>query len=324
MLSATLVAAALAALGYAWAPDRPLDTLVAEWAPPPSTFRDIDGVITHLRDEGPRDDSLPLLLLHGTSASLHTWDGWTASLRDSRRVLRLDLPGFGLTGQFADGDYSVARYVRWLDAALDTLGVPRVIAAGNSFGGELAWALAAAHPERVAALVLVDAAGYPLGADRQEPIGFRLARMPLARELVARFTPRSVIASSLRSVYGDPARVTDALVDRYRAMTLREGNRRALIARTAQWSTRPDTSAIASIKAPTLILWGEQDRLITPRHAERFARDIVGSTVVRFPTLGHVPHEEDPVTSVAPVHEFLRRIAPPGATATGESNTPRR
>ena len=103
-------------IGLNWAPDRPVEELQARWAPAPSQFIELMGMQVHLRDEGPRDDAEPLLLLHGTSASLHTWEGWVADLKRTRRVISVDLPGFGLTGPFPDGDYRIAHYTAFLDA----------------------------------------------------------------------------------------------------------------------------------------------------------------------------------------------------------------
>jgi pimeloyl-ACP methyl ester carboxylesterase len=300
-----LVAGAGIVVAAFWAPDRPLETLAPRWAPPPSTFRTIDGVAIHLRDEGPRDDATPVLLLHGTSASLHTWEGWVDSLRPTRRVITLDLPGFGLSGRTPRDDYSVARMSRLLLAVLDTLGVRRAIVGGNSLGGRLAWGLAATDSSRVAGLILVDAAGYP-SQPTSVPIGFKLARTPGVRRIASRLLPRSVIESSLRNVYGDPSRVTPALVDRYYAMAVREGNRDALLARFRGFGSRSDTLALRGLRIPTLILWGARDRLIPPGDAARFARDLAGSQVVMFPTLGHVPHEEDPAATIAPVLAFIR------------------
>lgn len=301
---ATLVATA--GLVSVWAPDLPLESLTARWAPPPSQLREIDGVLTHVRDEGPRSDTTPLLLLHGTSASLHTWDGWSAALGADRRVIRADLPGYGLSGQFADGE-SVDRYTRWMRALLDSLGVRRAIVVGNSLGGRLAWGLASADTARVVGLVLVDATGYP-SRPTSVPLGFRIARLPVLKHLAKDLLPRGIIKSSLRNVYGDPSRVSDTLIDRYYAMARREGNRAALVRRFASDMDSVDTLSIAGIRAPTLILWGMRDRLIPPENADRFARDIRGSQVVRFDALGHVPHEEDPLVTVAPVRNFIAGI----------------
>ena len=294
----------LLALGIVWAPDKPVSMLTARWATPPSRFLALDGMQVHLRDEGPRTDSVPLVLVHGTSASLHTWDGWAAALRGSRRVIRFDLPGFGLTGPSPDQDYSLGAYARFTRRLLDSLGVSRFAIAGNSLGGEVAWEVAAAAPDRVAALILVDAAGYPI-VSQSVPIGFRMARTQSLAWLFTRILPRSVVTSSVRSVYGDPSRVTDSLVTRYYELTLREGNRASLPRRFAQSANGADSARIATVRAPTLIMWGGRDGLIPPDHAGRFARDIPGSRLALFPELGHVPHEEDPVRTAAAARAFL-------------------
>ncbi len=270
LLALALLASA-AFIWRAWAPERSVESLQARWAPAPSRFVEVEGLRVHLRDEGPRDDPLPIVLLHGTSASLHTWEGWAEALRGERRVVRLDLPGFGLTGPRADGDYSIAAYVRFVLGVLDALGIERFVLAGNSLGGEIAWRTAVAAPQRVQRLILV-----------------------------------GVVEGSVRSVYGDPARVTDELVDRYYELALREGNRRALVQRFAQLDQGAQAALLPTVEVPTLILWGGQDRLIPPAYGEAFAREIRGSRLVVFDTLGHVPHEEDPARTVAEVRRFLR------------------
>ncbi len=298
------------AVAISRAPDRPVDTLVARWAPPPSNFIDLRGMLVHLRDEGPRDDPQPIVLLHGTSASLHTWEGWVRALKGQRRVISFDLPGFGLTGPFA-GDYSpddyrgdaYARFVLDLLDALKLQQVP-VVLGGNSLGGEVAWRVAAMAPTRVAALVLVDASG-PAFQPQSVPLGFVLARLPVLSTLGQWLLPREVISASVASVYGDPKRIHAELVDRYYELALREGNRRALSLRVRQLQMGEDDARLDTLKLPTLILWGERDRLIPPAVGAVFERHIAGSRRVVLPGLGHVPQEEDPVASVVPVKAFL-------------------
>lgn len=296
------------ALALSRAPDRPVETLVARWALPPSDFVEVRGQVVHLRDEGPRDDPLPVVLIHGTSASLHTWEGWVAALKGQRRVISFDLPGFGLTGPFAGqytpGDYRGDTYARFVLDLLDALQVPRAVVAGNSLGGEVAWRMAVIAPERVAALVLVDAAG-PAFTPESVPLGFVVARLPVVNRIAEWVLPRSVVAQSVASVYGDPSRVTPALVDRYFELTLREGNRRALGQRMRTHVIGEGAEHIARVTQPTLILWGGRDRLIPPSVALVFKQGIAGSRLFVFDDLGHVPQEEDPARSVAPVKEFL-------------------
>lgn len=306
-LAAFLLLALVALLGLVLVyrvPDRPVDELKARWAPPPSQFVDVDGLTVHLRDEGPREDPVPLVLLHGTSASLHTWDGWVEALAPQRRVIRYDMPAFGLTGPAPDGDYTIERYVRTWKAVLDHLGVQRCVLAGNSLGGYVAWAATVLHPERVERLVLVDAGGYPY-TSTSVPIGFRIARTPVLGNLMREVLPRSMIESSVRNVFGDPSKVTPELVDRYFELTTRAGNRQALAERFRQTQPGALSQRVPEIAVPTLILWGGRDRLIPPEQGERFAREIRGSRVVRFDDLGHVPQEEDPARTVEALKEFL-------------------
>jgi len=293
----------VAGLLATWAPDRSVAQLSARWAQPPSQFIAVNGMQVHLRDEGPRDDPLPIVLLHGTSASLHTWDGWTKSLKDQRRVIRFDLPAFGLTGPDPHNDYSIAAYVRFVQAVMDQLGVRRFVLVGNSLGGQIAWSSALAMPQRVRQLVLVDAAGYPL-QPTSVPIGFRLAGTPGFRTVMEHVLPRGMVDSSVRNVYGDPARVTRELVDRYYELALRAGNRRALAYRLDQRISTEEDS-IRQLQLPTLILWGGRDRLIPPDNGQRFAADIRGARLVVFDALGHVPHEEDPEQTVQAFKAFV-------------------
>ncbi|RZI85450.1 MAG: alpha/beta hydrolase [Rubrivivax sp.] len=303
-LLALLVVILLAVVAITWAPDRPVQSLTAQWAPPPSQFIDLMGLRVHLRDEGPRDDPQPIVLLHGTSASLHTWDGWVAQLKGQRRVIRLDLPGFGLTGPWPDHDYGLDHYVRFMTAVLDQLGVKHCVVVGNSFGGGLAWEMAVALPQRVDRLVLIDSAGYAYKPE-SIPVGFRAAQMPALQPLVQRILPRSMVASSVRNVYADPAKVTPELVNRYYELTLREGNRLALHERFKQVRGGEHAARIAQVKQPTFILWGREDHLIPLALGERFHADIAGSQMAVLDGLGHVPHEEDPARSLAAIQPFL-------------------
>ena len=307
LIGLLLIASAIA-VGLSHEPDWPVQSLVARWAPPPSDFVEIKGQLVHLRDEGPRNDPLPIVLVHGTSASLHTWEGWVRALKGQRRVITFDLPGFGLTGpfsgQYSPDDYRGDSYVRFVLDLLDALKVERAVLGGNSLGGEVAWRTAVAAPRRVASLVLVDAAG-PAFTPLEVPLGFRLARVPVLNRVSEWALPRDLVAQSVRSVYGHPDRVTPELIDRYFQLTLREGNRRALRMRMQSQVIGEGAERIASIQQPTLILWGGQDRLIPPAIAQQFKQQIAGSQLVVFDDLGHVPQEEDPARSVAPVKVFL-------------------
>jgi pimeloyl-ACP methyl ester carboxylesterase len=307
LLGLLLIAGAVG-VALSRAPDRPVQTLVARWALPPSDFIDVKGQLVHLRDEGPRDDPIPLLLLHGTGASLHTWDGFAAALKTHRRVIRIDLPAFGLTGpfagQYAADDYRGDTYARFVLDFLDALRVQRATVAGNSLGGEVAWRAVTLAPQRFDKLILIDATGYAFMPE-DIPLGFRAARVPVVSHIAEYLLPRALVATSVRSVYGDPSRVSADLIDRYFELTLREGNRRALGLRLQQLEMGDHAARIKTITLPTLVLWGSRDRLVPPANAQRFAADIRGARLALLDGLGHVPHEEDPARTVAAVAAFL-------------------
>jgi pimeloyl-ACP methyl ester carboxylesterase len=290
-------------IGLNWENDRTVEQLSPAWAQGPSKMLLVQSMQVHVRDEGPRDDPMPIVLLHGTSDSLHTWEGWVKALSPQRRVIRFDLPAFGLTGPQPQGDYSIGMYVQFVLAVMDTLHVQKAVVGGNSLGGQIAWGVAVAAPARVGQLILVDAAGYPM-SPKSVPIGFLIARIPVLRNAMEYVLPRRVVEASVRNVYGQPERVTPALVDRYFELTLRAGNRKALGQRMDQrlWG---DEDKIKTIRQPTLILWGAQDKLIPLENASKFEADIPGSKLVVFEALGHVPHEEDAATTAKVVREFL-------------------
>jgi pimeloyl-ACP methyl ester carboxylesterase len=303
-------AAALTALYVAtnWAPERTVAQLRARWGRPPSVFVNVAGMTVHLRDEGPRDDPSPIVLLHPTVSSLHTWDGWVEVLKSQRRVIRFDLRGFGLTGPSPDGTYGFDEDVRLVIAVLDHLGIERCVLGGNSLGGGISWRTALAHPSRVEKLILVDAEGYAT-TPTSMPLAFHFAGMPIHSWFVRNTFPRGLVEQGLRNVYGDPRKVTKEMMVRTRELTECSGNRHALIQRGRQWKRQAKEAAearrIAELKLPTLIIWGGRDRLIPPDTAERFHHDIAGSTLVVFKDLGHMPQEEDPLRTVAAVKQFL-------------------
>ena len=309
-----LLLATAVVIAVSRAPDRPVQSLVARWGTPPSDFIDVNGQVVHVRDVGPRQDPSPIVLIHGTGASLHTWEGWVQALQGRRRVITFDLPGFGLTGPFsgryAPDDYRGDTYARFVLDLLDVLKVPRAVLGGNSLGGEVAWRVAVMAPQRVERLVLVDASG-PDFEPESVPLGFLIARTPGLNRLTEQLLPRALVAASVANVYGDPQRLTPELVDRYFELTLREGNRRALGIRLRQFVRGEHAERIGTIRQPTLILWGGRDRLIPPSVGRTFQASIPGSRLVVFDELGHVPHEEDPARTVEAVRAFLESPAEP-------------
>ncbi|MGB2081857.1 MAG: alpha/beta fold hydrolase, partial [Psychrobacter sp.] len=232
------IAVLMAFIAKYWAPDRTIAEL-KQWQLPNSEFIDIQGMQahvvqsanchTHRGDAAEKNRPETIVLLHGTSASLHTWEGWTKALSDQYCVVSMDLPGFGLTGPYVDEStqYSSENYAAFVIEVLNHLKLDRVTLAGNSLGGKVAWRTAALYPERVSQLILVDSVGYP-ATPKHVPIGFKLAKYPMMSPILNRILPRSVVEKSVLSVYADNSKVNDALVNRYYELTLRKGNRQAL------------------------------------------------------------------------------------------------
>jgi len=292
-----------ATLAMLYRSDRSAEEIEGMYADSSSRFLNIMGMRVHYRLEGNPADSTPLVLIHGTSSSLHTWDSIVPVLRKDRRILRMDLPGFGLTGPTPDRVYGLDRYHQFLDSLFDRLGIRSCIIGGNSLGGLIAWTYAVHDSSRVKGLVLIDAAGYPRGKEEGN-IGFKLAAMPGVGRVLSKFTPRILIRKSLEGSYGDPALVNEVLVDRYYDLLLREGNRVAMIDMFS--SRRPaQHERISSIRKPTLIIWGDKDRLIDVSNAYRFQQDLPGSRLLVIPGSGHVPMEETPKEVADEIRHFL-------------------
>ena len=281
--------------------DRPATEVEARRAGPLSRFLVVDGLRTHYRDRGAGPT---IVLLHGSNSSLFAWEGWTPELTTDHRVIALDLPGHGLTGPDLRARYQADQMAEFVERFAVALGLDHFVLIGNSMGGNVAWRYALAHPERIDRLILVDAAGLP--REEPRPFGFRMFASPVIGDLARWFSPRFLIARSLRDTYGDPARVTDAQIDLYEDLLLRAGNREATRARFAGFVEDGAHSRLPELHTPTLILWGSRDRWILPKYGERLHAAIPGSELVVLDGVGHVSMEEDPARSVAAVRAFLR------------------
>lgn len=311
-VAVALLALAAAALFAFRTPGTDPAAMRAKYGGPPSQFVDLGGGLTvHLRDTGPRGAPV-LILLHGSNASLHTWEPWAARLGTRYRVIRYDQIGHGLTGPNPDGDYSVDAFVRMLDRVRARLGIDRFVLAGNSMGGGIALRYAMAHPGRVRGLILVDAAGAPPPADYTPPLAFRIARTPGLRDLAAMVTPRSLLRDTLSAAFTDQSFVNDRSVDLYWELLRYPGNRAATIARFATPDARTPVAAFAALSMPVLILWGADDRLIPLASGQWLAAHIPNSQLIVYPHTGHAPMEEAADKSALDVYRLIEtRVKPP-------------
>jgi pimeloyl-ACP methyl ester carboxylesterase len=296
-------------LGIAfYTPDTDPAAMRAKYGTAPSQFVDVGGGLTvHLRDEGPRDAPV-IVLLHGSNADLHTWDPWTDRLKGQYRVIRFDLIGHGLTGPNPQRDYSTAAFVATVDRVVTKLGISRFVLGGNSMGGGISGAYAMAHPEKLTGLVLVDASGAPEAPGKSLPIGFRIAQTPVLRDIMKVLTPRSMLETSLKQSVSNQAIVTPAVVDRYWEMLRYPGNRQATIDRFSAPRKPATEDQVRAIKTPTLIMWGNEDKLIPVVSAAWFKRVLPNATLVTYPGIGHVPMEETPDRSAADLKTWLATL----------------
>jgi pimeloyl-ACP methyl ester carboxylesterase len=286
-------------------PDIPRATLEAKYARPPSQFvRLADGSRAHIRDRGPRT-APALVLIHGSNASLFTWEPWVKRLDNSYRVITLDLPGHGLTGAVPNGDYSQEGMVAFTREVTDKLGLKQFALGGNSMGGGVAARFAEEYPDRVTRLILVDSGGMPSKEGERIPLAFRLARTPFINKVLLHITPRSLVVEGLNDAIVHKKILNNRMIDMYWDFARMTGTRQATLIRfQLPWNTAVKDH-IADIKAPTLILWGQEDHLVPVDAGRQFAANIHGARLVIYPHTGHIPQEEVPQKSADDVRAFL-------------------
>ena len=280
-----------------------------------------NGARVHYRDEGAADGAA-VVLIHGAMASLHTWEPWVAIIGQHYRVITLDLPGHGLTGQVPEDAYGADPLTETIDAVVNALGVERFVLGGNSMGGGATWRYALTYPQRVRAMILVDsvppgdwrestAAAAPADdaeSERSAPIGFALLRQSWFRAIARYLDPAPLVEQGLLSAYNNSPVVNQALIDRYYELILREGTRAAILNRSNSYSRNGANTDVSALTQPTLVMWGAQDSLIPVRLADQFAQRLPNAQVVIYDDLGHIPMEEDPQRSAADALNFLGRL----------------
>lgn len=300
LLLGTVLAALLLGGCWLYTPDKPRAALEEAYLNQASDMRLVGGTHLHIRDDGPRD-APAVILLHGFGSSLHTFEPWAQALKADYRVVRLDLPGSGLSPPDRADDYTDARSVELILALMDQLGITRATLVGNSIGGRIAWNMAADHPARVEKLVLISPDGF---ASPGFAYG-KAANMPAVMKAMRFTLPKSAIRPNLAASYGDPGRLDEATIQRYHDLMLAPGGRGALLKRMEQTVLVDPATRLPQIQAPVLLLWGQKDRLIPFTNAADYTQLLPDSRLVAFRDLGHVPMEEDPAQSLAPLKHFL-------------------
>ena len=294
-------AALLALVLYGlWTPDLERAELEKRHVASSPQMIEVDGLKVHYKETGPQG-APALLLLHGFGSSLQAWDDWSESLEKKYKVIRLDLPGFGLTGASPDNDYSEEKDLAILTHFADKLGLDKFSVIGHSMGGKMAWSLAASQPERVQALVLMAPDGFPEAKD----IGTKPYEVPAVMGLIKYALPKYLVRKSIEPAFSDAEALNDALVNRYYDMLRAPGVRGAILDRSNQTIYTDPVPRLKTIKAPTLLIWGEQDQMIPNTNAQSYANVLLNSTTVIVPKLGHLLQEEQPEKGLTSVMQFL-------------------
>ena len=292
---------------WGYAGDIPAEKLRVKYANGESEFVTLNnGLTVHLRDEGPVD-APAIILLHGSNASLHTWDAWTERLKGRYRIIRYDQAGHGLTGPHPANCYTRECFARIVEAVADNRGLDHFILAGNSMGGGIAYHYAQDHGDRLNGLILVDAAGAPEDKSRKLPIGFRIMTWPVINRLSIIITPRSVIEKSIHGSVSRSEFVDDAEVDLYWELIRHPGNRDATVRRFATYARENAELATKAkqLDIPTLILWGEEDRLIPVAAVKWCEAKLPIHESIIYPATGHIPMQEVTDESAADVDRWI-------------------
>ncbi len=302
VLGGLLTAAVIGTAGWAWAPDRSRSELEKKYWDAATHYIEVGGTSLRVRESG--DPHAPaVIMLHGFGSSLETWEPWARALAAHYRVVRFDLPGSGLSEPDRSGDYTDARSLELLEQLMDRMNIANAVLIGNSMGGRICWRFAAARPSRVRELVLISPDGFASpGFEYGKP-----AQVPAVLKLMKYFLPRVLIRNYLGAAYGNPSRLGASVVDRYYDLLLAPGNRGAMLSRMQQNILEEPIPILREIKIPTLLLWGRKDQLIPFANSADYLRALPQATLVEFPDLGHVPHEEDPEESLSPLKQFLAK-----------------
>ena len=306
-----LILGAMGVWAYIWRAAQGVSAadVEAQYVTADDRFIDIAGVRVRIREEG-EPSAPPLILIHGFTHSLETWDGWAASLKEDFRVIRYDLLGHGLTGPDPKERYAPEERAAFVGKVLNALNIEQASIAGNSLGGLAAWRFASVSPDKVDALILISPGAFALNGVSDEP-----TEIPAAMKAYLLTAPEAGVRASAELIYADDSRITEDRLTVMRDMIRREGNGEAFIKSLEEFTLPDPTEALSQIAAPTLILWGEGDVLIPIEQGRKIESIVPNARLIAYPDVGHAAQEEAPGRTVADVTEFLR--AQNAATDTG-------
>ena len=259
----------------------------------------VDGVDIRVRDEGAHNAPV-LVLAHGFTSSLETWDALAADLQSDYRIIRFDLPGHGLSGSDPTSDYSNKRTVDLVDQLLAALKIDKPTLIGSSLGGLVAWRLAAKHPDAFANLVLLAPGGFSINGVGDAPVD-----VPVMVQLYLHTAPEAGVAHASAALYGDPEKLTPQRLTEIGDMMRQPGNGAAFVARAGQFTLPDPVADLAKVNVPTLIIWGDKDVMVPPGHGPQFVDALPQARLLTYAGVGHLPHEESPTRLAQDIRDFL-------------------
>ncbi len=306
--------AAAALVGPFLVPVPPLrDTVPPEQlADGDSRFAVVNGVKLHYKIAGSGEPAV--ILLHGFAASTFSWREVLALLAEQGTVVAYDRPSSGLTERPLPGDwtgdspYGPEAQVEQLMGLMDLLNIREAILIGNSAGGTVAVQAALRHPDRVTALVLVDAAIYTTGG--APSWAGPLLRTPQLRRL-GPLIARSIESQGerlLELAWHDTARITPETRAGYRVALQAENWDRGLWELTAAGRDLKLDARLKEVRQPALVITGDDDRIVPTADSIRLAGELPDAELAVIPACGHVPQEECPAPFLAAVTEFISRF----------------
>jgi pimeloyl-ACP methyl ester carboxylesterase len=300
----TLVLAISAALVVVTeVPNPSLDDLRSEYASDSSQFIKLKNTDLHYTDEG---TGPVVLLIHGSFSSFLEWDGWVDLLAENYRVVRLDLPGFGLTGPVETEDYSVEHDMVLIDELMDNLDIERFALAGTSFGGMVSFRYASSRPEKISALILASSAGLVFAQVTESPPPSILRSL-----LKDYFIPRSWFDWAIHHSAGKDEMITDEHITEAYRMTNGKGRQDSARLRREAYDIGNPKDVLARISAPTLIMWGEANPALSPDVANQFQSNLTNAKetdVIVYPGVGHKILLEAPTKTARDAEQFLNRV----------------
>ena len=262
----------------------------------------LSGGDLNYKEDGGRDDPV-IVLLHGFACSLNWWDRVAPDLADrGLRVIRFDLLGHGGSEKPRDG-YAPDEQARVVAAALRKLRVRRATVVGHSMGGTVATALAEHKPKLVRKVAVLGTP--PRDGFAELPFLGRVATWPVVGELVRRFAPDQAIKAGLDSAFADDVEVPDEFVSDVDEMTYSAYDKSSSESREFV-EDKPNSERIAGANVPLLVIFGTEDDLVEPEAADRWAKDVPGTRVVKMEGVGHSPHWERPRDVVKLLLDYAR------------------